>query len=350
MAPSCVKPKISLSIICGALVLTTVACSGSSDVALDAEEPSSAERPVVTVAATGDFANPTTSPEPLNAPEAGVEIERSPIDELLGFETDPYRLSARYAEQAGRYVDDVDSCMDTEGFDGFRAETPELPRPEDLVADGPEFDLATIGYGPSIVLRSRFDAIESGASPVDEEQVELSGAGRYLADNPETDEDAFFTQLNECTDEAWQRHPPPTPSYPQQLAEEIGVLRTEARQTEPVQRAWAEWASCLQAEGYDVAGRQDMRELVEEAGLPLFEQLNAWAATTPGLSDQELETFASELDNLASFERTLVELDLDCAAASRADEITRQEIDRAEAAWIDANAERVELLLAADEG
>ncbi len=99
-------------------------------------------------------------------------------------------------------------------------------------------------------------------------------------------------------------------------------------------------------EGYELRSRQDARSSIEEQGLHLIEILNEVARGSRVVNEEARATFVEEVDQLAETEEQLVAADLACTAEVAVDVITAEAIREAEIAWIDANGDRVALLLA----
>ncbi len=326
-----------LSAVTAALVALCGCSSGEAEAAPVTSRPAT----TVTIAPTENFANPAASPTTEAAPP-DAEIERSPIDRLLGFETDPERLSEAHRETRTAYAESLTACMAEAGFDGYRALVEPSPSPEDLLARTPSANVAQYGYGPTIVLRSRSEA-QFGETP---DEVPPDAGYDYLQDNPHIGEELFFTNLIKCEEQGREQHPLPDPSFPDQLAAEIFELRDQAQQGPRVQEAWDEWSGCMAAEGYDVADRQAARITIEEQGLPLIELLNRLAAENRQPTDQERDQFTAGLAELAVDEETMVAADLACAAESDVETITTAAVYAAEEAWIEDNGDRVAMVLA----
>lgn len=318
-----------------------VALGGCSGEEAEATPITRQPETTVTIAPTEVFANPAASPTTDAAPP-DAEIERSPIDRLLGFETDPERLSEAHRETRMAYAETLTACMEEAGFDGYRALVEPSPSPEDLLARTPSANVAQYGYGPTIVLRSRSD-IQFGETPVD---TQPDAEYDYLQDNPDIGEELFFTNLIVCEDGARAEHPLPDPSFPDQLAAEIFELRDQAQQGPAVQEAWDGWSRCMNAEGYDLADRQAARTAIEEKGLPLIDLLNQLATENRAPTDQERTDFTAGLAELATEEEAMVTADLACAAQSQVEAITTAAVYTAEERWIEENGDRVALVLA----
>ena len=273
-----------------ALGIATVAfgCSGS-------DAPVSAPRATgstttVTIAPTEVFANPRAEVEPQPVASDAV-IARSPIDRLVGLETDPVLLSEAYAERSTAYAEELTACMTENGFDEYRAEVPEWPSAEDLLQRDPVANVALYGYGPTIVLRSR---TEGQFTP--EPEPEADPIADYLDGHPDMDEDTFFTNHDSCRSKAAAKHPRPEPTFPEVLAEEIAELRQQARGSVEVVAAWDAWSNCMAADGYEVATRADARGMIEELGLPLLELLDQVARDNRVPSDAERAMFDEGID------------------------------------------------------
>ncbi len=326
------------AIIC---VTGTICGCAQNEAQAGGETVLSRRSPPLTVAAPADFANPRAEvslPEP--RPEA--RIERSPIDELVGLETDPERLSEAYEEAHRGYADEITACMTGFGFSGFRAEIPPWPLAADLLRRDPLLDIAQYGYGPTIVIRSRAEAILAADLP----PPEPDPIADYFEANPEMDEHTFFTHHDRCRTRAEKKHPQPEQSLPEKLAVEVLGLREQARRSPSVVAAWVDWSRCMALEGYELRSRQDARSSIEEQGLHLIEILNEVARGSRVVNGEARASFVEEVDQLAEIEEQLVAADLACTAEVAVDVITSEAIREAEIAWIDANTDRVALLLA----
>jgi len=334
-----------------------VACSADEAASPDlGPSTADAESERTEVAQASDFADPTGSGPTAEPIEEDYRLALSPIERALGLPDDPFEISETLTAHQLAVAEDTTACMAVQGFDGF-VEVPELtPEANDLADFSSTEAVASFGYGPAITLRSMLDqltgsaerlATDADAVPTDERNWEnFDPITAYLEANPQIDEDDFYGHYADCFDRARVDRPPPQIEVPEVVAAEVAAVRSQAAETPVVVEAWDDWSRCLAEEGHRFITRVTVRAAMETEGDPIRIEIVGHLQNGTVPDDADLAELERRVEELADLERVVASADVACAQATGLDETLLAERDRVEQAWLDANEDRITLLLA----
>ncbi len=317
---------------------------------IDEETTSPDDRPEQSIAVDGVSSSSTAAPKDDVVPAEPDEPDRrprtsvpaSPIEVAFGAIIDPVELSRIYGDAYGRHAEYSNECIRRDGFSGFTVEPWTTPQPSEfVVASEDRTEIADVGYGFALGLRGQFAQLTS----VGQARAVDTPNQAYIDSLADAGRDALFATLGRCQREAWDLYPLPE-SFPAELAEEIAEVQLSVLESPVVAEAWLEWAGCMEGEGYDVRNREDAVAEVQALARPAEEFLERLGTSGAVPSDQDAELFRRLVDDLASVEELIVAADLMCAGTAQLDRVVAAEARRIELAWLEANHDRVALVLA----
>lgn len=322
------------------LAAVLVGCAGCSSSSNDAADVAAVAATVTTDVTSEGFGDPLSRPE---TPASIGELRRSPIEAALDIETDPVKLSVRWAEVNRAFRDAVEECMTNQGFREYRTMDFGAPSPEDFRPRAPEDDLRQYGYGPTLRARGQLFGIKpADPSLATEEDI----VATYIEDMSGEELEAFFTQLASCESAADAQHPNGGDDLPLRIADEVYALREDAEQSVEVLAAWDSWSDCMFDAGFRFRDRRDAAAAAEEIMEPAFAYLADLIENRKTVSLEVEMEFEAILTPLADQEQLIVDSDLQCSESVRLQETIDTSIWNAESEWLAANGDRLALLLA----
>lgn len=282
------------------------------------------------VAAPSEPMDPV-SEQPITEPRA----TQSPIEQAFGLLTDPVVLSEAYAAAYGGFALDVTTCLSDRGF-SYRQQVDPAPPPSDFVFIASANSTTTVrqfGYGFSQTLDAVFDTSVPASAP----DSPISIANREMFDSlSDAGRDSFRIARGECFDEAAERLVLPD-DISDALAAEIQEVRQQAANELAAIDVWGDWSTCMARAGFVVQNR----EVAKESVLALFNE-TVLAFESGGSTDAATIALAAEV---RQFERRITDADIECAVSVDLDARLLDSQTRYEAEWLEANGDRVTLLL-----
>jgi hypothetical protein len=131
-----------------------------------------------------------------------------------------------------------------------------------------------------------------------------------------------------------------------QIAEEIAELRSSVFNSPEIVEVTDQWSVCMNEAGFDVADRNEAIRLVWAERAEADEFVSRFLGSTVLPTEAEVREFEDLAGPLEEFEVAVVEADILCANATGETDVRRSMLWEAETAWLEANNDRVALLLA----
>ncbi len=283
---------------------------------------------------------------PFGSPQATVpasddtQVPRSPVELTLGYTADAEELATEYYEAELAYFESIRICMAKEGFSELSIPDVEQSEPEDFLARDRAAALRILGYGATLHVRNEFEIASNVISGVEQ----TSEAQTPLSKLSEEDRIAYANAWSQCESTAFAETPNPALSeLPSQIAEDVYAIREAAETGEDAILAWSDWSRCMAEEGYNVADTFEAEELANE----FLEPIMATVLELQGGGDEaDLERAGAQLEQFASLEQELANVDADCSESTGVHRRIQEAIYEAEAEWLDSNLERIALVLA----
>lgn len=268
-------------------------------------------------------------------PELQEATIASPIEERLGLPSSPAEWFERYNEAERGYQEAIGQCIREEGFEYFEYGGYEPPSVEAIVlaAFAPEEELREIGYGVWISLDASIPFLLDPDYQPDGE----SRLGEYFATLSEGEQQAFSAVYDRCNAEAQQTSPPVGGELPEELLVELEDLWLRSTEGPESVAVWADWAACVEAQGFDASSRDDLSAGLRDEAARIQQEL-----AELGVYDDALEL---RVESLRELETIIAAVDADCSAEVDLYERLREIQFEYETDWLDENESRVAFLL-----
>ena len=285
---------------------------------------------------------------------------RSPLEVFFGSEVDPVKLSAMRFAEVIAWNDSARTCITSQrsepellyiiGLEGLRSDLV-VPLPPVWLIDFLNMDLYVdefgYGVGGSALENVEWERRRLADSETLAAQAEATARGNEFYDSlDEAARDEAVRIVAQCVNGASPGTSFPSDDIPPSIVavEEIYEIKRAAMDqadADPaVVEAQASWRSCVQQAGYPYSSREQavfgLRELAP-SNPSNFDLGDDW--------ETRLEDFQAAAENAAAVEAQLVAIDLECAASTRVDQITRDVRFAIEDAIIATERERLEGLL-----
>lgn len=314
-----------------ALVLMVAGCSGGSQLP---DEPAGREASLPTSTARPGSASTLTAAE---VEQRAEEVTASPLELLIGLPATPKERLELLTEAEERWLDVVDECVRADGWQYFKEIDRALPTLAELVAASDSYDAAlspSFGYNVSVPLEQSIPHL-LGSVVVEESPYAL-----YYNSLNEQELAAYESTLDRCYAHAGEtvgRGVRPEQSLSADLMIELTDLALSWREGPEMAELWFDWSTCMARRGYEYRTREDIyRALALEAG-SIQADVVAGGTYTP-----ELE---ARVDALWDEEFRIVGDDQACVDEISFDERHGSIQNSYETAWLEANEDRVALLL-----